>query len=190
MSRRTKYILIIAGVLVLAMALSGGWWLTRKNSADLPSAGSPALSNPSGTLAVDPSTLKQATDAQQQVVNLETLARSFAERYGSHSNQSDFENLEDLFPFMTERMSRDSQKYVADQRAKKEVAIAYSGTTTKALSAAFVERADNSAVMNVATQRREIGSNSATPRIYYQDLTLTFVKVGEQWKVDKAEWGR
>ena len=162
----------------------------RKNSAGLPSAGDPALSSSLGDSAVDPSTLKQATDVQQREVNLETLARSFAERYGSHSNQSDFENLEDLFPFMTEQMSKDSQKYVADQRAKKEVAIAYAGTTTQALSATFVERADNSAVINVATQRREIGSNSATPRIYYQDLTLTFVKVGEQWKVDGAEWGK
>lgn len=126
---------------------------------------------------------KEDTDKSNVLV----LTSSFAERFGSFSNQSDFQNIRDLFPFMTESMKNWAENYIEAQRAGMNVEIYY-GITTKAISRKFLDFSENSAKVLVSTQRRESTGAMTNERIVYQDMELELVKAGEEWKVDGAKW--
>lgn len=185
MSRRKKFIIIFIALVIVTLGL----WLIFSGDSDVlvKAPESPVVQTAKST--AEASNAAPATATEIQTASLESLARSFAERYGSYSNQSDFENLEDLYPFMTDKMRQYSQTYIAEQRARvgRDESI-YSGTTTRALNVTFVSRGDSTAVLNVATQRRESGAGLAEPKVYYQDLKLSLLKIGETWEVDEAEW--
>lgn len=122
--------------------------------------------------------------------SLRRLAAAFAERFGSFSNTSDFVNLSDLKAFMSPDMSAWADTYIADARARGRDSTVYFGVTTRALSAT-VESFDSdagTAVIRVATQRREDSGTSLESEVYYQDLMMDFVKIDDIWKADSAEW--
>jgi hypothetical protein len=119
----------------------------------------------------------------------EAVARSFAERFGSFSNQSDFENIIDLHPFMTAKMRVWADDYVEKTRGTTQAAAVYYGITTRALGSEILKQDAASAVIQVNTSRREIGGNLGETKEYLQNIELTLVKeAGDFWKVDKAEW--
>ena len=66
--------------------------------------------------------------------NLKGVARSFAERFGTYSNHSDFENIEHLIPYMSERMKKWAQKYLDEQREKTVDQSVYYGMITRTMS--------------------------------------------------------
>jgi hypothetical protein len=51
--------------------------------------------------------------------DLTIQARVFIERYGSWSNQSNFENFEDLMPYMTEKLKAETQNLIKQYQASK-----------------------------------------------------------------------
>ncbi|MDD5567195.1 MAG: hypothetical protein PHH01_03280 [Patescibacteria group bacterium] len=122
--------------------------------------------------------------------SLKATARSFAERFGTFSNYSDYENVEHLLPYMTQRMKKWANKYIEEQRAKPPYTGIYSGTTTKALSVktSSFEEAAGTAEFLVSTQRKESTGTTSNARIYYQDIKIKFVKEQSVWKVDEAWW--
>src|SRR3989338_3421724 len=61
------------------------------------------------------------------------ISRSFAERFGSFSNQSNFENVEGLKPFMTPAMRKWADTFVRDAAAKADPGAPYYGITTRTL---------------------------------------------------------
>ncbi len=115
---------------------------------------------------------------------LKQLAFSFAERYGSYSNEVNFKNLADLKPLMTLAMQ---QKVDAIIRAG-EAAGSYAGINTRALSSELVSSAGNKTAIMIKTQREKMTGSPVQAEIFYQDLLLNFVKAGEEWLVDGAEW--
>lgn len=119
--------------------------------------------------------------------NVLVLASSFAERFGSYSNQSDFQNIRDLFPFMTESMRNWAEGYVETQRINIS-SRTYIGVSTKALSRKFLSFSENEADVLVSTQRRESTGAMANENITYRDMELKLVKDGEEWKVDGVWW--
>lgn len=128
---------------------------------------------------------------EQTKTTLTRLAASFAERFGSYSNQSDYANFEDLYDFMTAAMKQWAEKMVAELRTRARGSNdIYFGITTKALSSSlsnFSETSSQAEVL-VKTQRREASGSTANARIYYQDIIIKFVKEKEVWKVDGAFW--
>ncbi len=124
------------------------------------------------------------------VLALQRLALLFAERYGSYSNQSNFANLEGLYPFMTERFAQQTQTSVAAERARERDTSVYFGVSTKALTVAtiaFQER-DGTALFNVTTLRTESVATTRNSRQYQQTLHITFLRSGTLWRVDQAAW--
>ncbi|MEK7648796.1 MAG: hypothetical protein AAB400_02645 [Patescibacteria group bacterium] len=121
--------------------------------------------------------------------DLASIALPFAERFGSYSNQSSYENLSDLLPFMTEDFKKWAQGKINEQLAKPYQPI-YQGVTTKALSYSMkmFDEQTGIAEMAVSTQRREMIGSPANTKIYNQDVTLKFVKSDDIWLVDRAEW--
>ncbi len=197
MSKRTKLIIVAVVVAVLAAAV----FLLFGKKAPAPKAEAPKEeAAPVGTLP-PVSTLPQTTitnvslpgeapppevSAQAAVVR---LSASFAERYGSYSNQGNFENLRDLFPLMTDRLKSATERLIVETQKTRDPSAAYFGVTTKAISSnveTFNEEAGTAKII-VSTQRAET-RGVGEPVVSYQDLVLELARVGKEWRFDRASW--
>lgn len=123
--------------------------------------------------------------------DLTRLASSFAERFGSYSNHSNFSNVIDLKVFMTEKMQRWADSYVAEQRKKNLSDAMYYGVTAKAIEKEVKEFDDNVGVASVlvTTRRREYsGSTINLSNTFNQAILIKFINENGAWKVDSATW--
>ncbi len=122
--------------------------------------------------------------------DLGKISMSFAERFGSFSNQSNYGNFTDLKILMTDSMKTWADKYVADLKSQPQNNNSYYGVITKAITFEVKKYDDavGQAEILVSTQRRESTEkiNGGTP--YSQNLTLSLVKVNGEWLFDKAYW--
>lgn len=191
MSRRTKIILgALLGVLFLAIAIIG---FIVNSSVFAPPSVSEKANTPAST--PPPSGASASIPAVVPIVspdgasNLEAIARSFAERYGSFSNQGNFENIEDLYPFMTASLRSDMEKTVADGRLRRDdAAQGYFGITTRALAGRVMEQSSRQAVVAITTQRRESTAEQLNAKVYNQDILITLLEEGGVWRVDRVSW--
>ena len=113
------------------------------------------------------------------------MAELFAERYGSYSNQGDYQNLRDLLAVMT-----------ADYRSRTEAFLetvsptpgaTYEGVTSVKISSEVRSSDESSAVVAVSLQQtRRVGAE--TPTIGYRSLRMELELVGDEWRVDSAAW--
>ncbi len=194
MSRRNK-ILIIVVLILVALALA--YWLfleprlrggeTEKTNVNAPL---PPLALPTGGTTVS-AVVPEVPSGEKLRSDISRLAAAFAERFGSYSNQGDFENLIDLKSLMTEKMQAWVDNFVAESKANQTDNEVYFGVTTKSVSSEIISLDETGGVarVKVSTQRREAsGTMSDNVRIYYQDLELNFNKIGGEWKVDEATW--
>lgn len=165
-------VLVVVIVIVAVVRLTGGDEENGKNAEGTPFT-APAATD------VKPATPPKEPDRQ----SAESLARFFVERIGSYSNQSKFQNVEDLKPLMTSRV-----QVWADGLKKQDTAGGYRGITTKALALEVVTwNPKQSAVMRVSTQRQEERDGEA-PRVYYQDAEINLVYQNDTWLVDGIYW--
>lgn len=198
MSRRAKIIIGIMLVLAVLFVIFLALWYSKRTSVsgNIPSAQAPQLGDTlgsrgkaNGQTTPTPPQMTQRSDQRPAALSLETAARSYIERYGTYSNQSDFENIEDLYEFMTDRLQNREQEYVENARAENTSRSGgYFGITTRIVSLSVLDRTDTRASIRASTQRYEVGGDLAAPRTYYQDIELELLKSGESWKVDRAEW--
>lgn len=208
MSRRTRNIII--AVILLALILLALWLLFGRREAGvpfLPAGETPDISKSLGGGQLDTTyggnvnrgrPVEQppaAEEEEEEPVQIDTrshltrLAAAFAERYGSFSNTSNFENLSDLTVFMSVSMTARTEQYVENARAEGSTSAEYFGITTRALSTevtALDETAGSAKVM-VQTQRQAV-SGSTGESVYYQEIMIEFVQEGGVWKVDAIEW--
>ena|SRR3989338_4692785 len=196
MSRRTK-IIIAAVFVVLIGALLFLWFRSRAavsipEPVQEPNGGAPSVPELSGApptpLSSNNTSVVSGTNESAPRAGVEAFSRSFVERYGSYSNQSDFENIENLYPFMTEKMQGSAEAFVMQERATQKRTQEYTGVTTRVLSTRIVTQSDSRATLTLKTQRTESGAALPAPRVYYQDIELSLVSEGGVWKVDEAKW--
>jgi hypothetical protein len=193
MSRRQKIFIVIAAILII---LGLFYWLflrpgltpqiatpqTNVNAAP------PPVALPSGTTVT--AVVPAASEEDKLKSDISRLAASFAERFGSYSNQGNFANLLDLKPMMTLKMQAWADNYIKQNQTGN--ASVYIGVTTKAISVSIksLDDAEGAADIVVGTQRQgSSGSMANAPTINYQTLELLFIKVNGEWKVDQATWG-
>lgn len=122
--------------------------------------------------------------------DLKRMAGSFAERFGSYSNQSDFSNVEDLLIFMTSEMKDWAEDFVNKSSRVGGDRSIYYGISTKAITEETLkyEKEEGRAEILVKTQRREATGTMANASSFYQDIVIEFKKEGAAWKVDSAIW--
>lgn len=134
--------------------------------------------------------LPPVSQEEQDKNNLLITAANFAERFGSYSNQGNFENIADLYPFMTSSLQDWSEGYVEKQIAERPDPSNYYGMTTKVLSNNFLvfENSTGYAKVKVSTQRREAVDSTENEKIFYQDAEIEFEKIGENWLIDGIWW--
>lgn len=122
--------------------------------------------------------------------DLTRMAASFAERFGSYSNQSGFANISDLEVFMTINMQQWSRNYIKEMKARQADNLIYYGITTMAITNELknFDEDEGQAEVLVKTQRRESVGSFENSKTFYQDITIFFAKENGIWKVDRAAW--
>ncbi len=122
--------------------------------------------------------------------DLSKMAMAFSERFGSYSNQSNYDNFIDLKIFMTDSMKAWADRYVDELRKQPSGSNVYYGISTKALTSEVIEFDEKSgeAEIIVTTQRRESTEKVDDNSSYLQKITITMVKVNGEWLVDTAYW--
>jgi len=195
MSRRNKIIIaVIVAIVVLLIIIGLTWWLNMRQQ---PEGGTvdtnQGLQIPAGLPNTPPGSVNtpEALLGEPELeANLKAIALTFAERFGSYSNQGNFSNLDDLRDIMTVRMKAWSDNYIATNKFLSEDGQDYYGVTTKALSVQVVNFDDSlgRAEVMATTQRQEAKGSTINPQVFYQDLKLNLVDSGDGWKVDRAEW--
>lgn len=122
-------------------------------------------------------------------LDLEDVASSFAERFGSYSNHSNHKNIEDLRYVMTESMRAWADDYLVEVRSKEHSDIYY-GVTTKAIGTTVESYDDDTgnAVIVVEVLKRESTGTMSNSKTDEAQLELVFKKEDGVWKVDAASW--
>ena len=118
--------------------------------------------------------------------SLQTLATSFVERFGSFSSESDFANIEDVYPLMSTSYQEEMEEVVAKSVAPAD----YYAITTRVLNIKIetLDEEAGTATVTVSTQREEAIADIQDVKVRYQTIVLTFVKENGIWKVDSALW--
>ncbi|MFH0873511.1 MAG: hypothetical protein V1846_01575 [Candidatus Komeilibacteria bacterium] len=168
---------IITIIVVIVLASFFIWWLiTQQQPRDV------VLTNQNNTAVTNsnsPETPVKAPEGGEAVV----AARNFAERFGSYSNQNPYDNIKQLFPLMTGRLSS------TFTTANTKPGDSYQGVESR-LIAIKVVQANAAVAQLVVTLQRSERNASLQPKVYYQDLALTLIKQANQWLVDAAEWSK
>ncbi len=116
------------------------------------------------------------------------IARLFATRFGSFSNQSDYGNINDLKIFMTDSMSTWADKYIADLRSQ-EYTGEYYGIITHPLTTKILSYDEKGGKVKVeVTTERQESKGEVLGVAYRQKMTLDLVKINNEWLVDNAVW--
>ena len=135
----------------------------------------------------EPEDVKKIPEAEPvQPSGLESLGKTFAERYGSYSNQSDFANLYDVLDLMSVSLRAETENFLENAVNSDD----YYGVTTRVLSIKVLslDEAAGQADLEISTQREESKGGPELSEIKYQILQLGCVKEGEVWKIQSARW--
>lgn len=188
MSIRSRYIIVLS--LTLVVLVTGGFACKRKEATNTAENANTAVNvNLANTNVATNVNAAPADPTAQTKQELGQIAMSFAERFGSYSNQNNFENIVDLKPFMSKRMQAWADQYVASGRAKSADTSIYYGVTTRALSSEVTQFNANGPVeFTITTQRREATGTTSNAKVSNQDLTIVFVREDGVWRVDEARW--
>lgn len=186
-------IIVAAGVLLLAtiVVLVVVWQKTLQTNS-LPEADQPLADNSTNsTVTVTTSTTD--TTVPETVVPVEqddrqaitATTRSFTERYGSYSSDTNFENVERSRYLMTEAMSKQADKVIKQGQASAEFTSVTSEVTSVTLTD-FADGATGATVEVAVRQKTIVGQQDPT----YQNVTarLTLKKVNNGWKIDTFRW--
>lgn len=196
-------LLILIGLLLLILIIYFGFF--KKTPTVVP-IGPVGPSTTTGQMPSGPSTgtttpgdrptnylkydLSQETPHVTNATDLEKIGMSFAERFGSYSNQSNYGNFTDLKIFMTDNMKAWVDTYIVDLKKNAVAGAGYSGWETRAITASasgFDDQAGTALVI-VTVERSastdQIGGGTAQTA----KLDLTFKKVNNDWLVDRAYW--
>lgn len=175
---------IAAVVLALGVGLPG---LLRKkstintNTAATNQTNTSTVTNTSGVTSSN--TNSSGTLSDEQVVT--NLALTFAERYGTVSNQNPNQNLIDASSLMTAQYRRLTLAGIRQVAAAKT----YEGTTTHAV-AVHIDKLTPGlrGTVIVTTSRQDFRGGRTDLAPYRQDLSLSVQVEDVTWHVDSAVW--
>jgi len=121
--------------------------------------------------------------------DIEKMAASFAERFGTYSNQANFSNMADLKIFMSRTMQAWADDYVVKQsKANNDI---YYGITTKAVTTEAKNFNDDEGQATVLVQTRRREATMTTGNVakgFNQSITINLIKEDGAWRVNSAYW--
>ena len=191
MTRRTRLTIVI--IIVLIALLIAGWILMSMRAP----SGSNQPSDSSQEEVIEETKpviqktesdeeLAQVTRERRQMADLNATAKTFVERYGSYSNEAEFQNLIDVFPLMTASFVETTQGFIDSSTLPEE----YYGVTTKVITvnSESLDEEAGTATLLLTTQKEEASGSVGNVNVRYQDIRLDMLKQGGVWKVNLASW--
>lgn len=195
MSTTLRNILIGIGILILIGVIGVIVYFTQVQQDEAPditgttdttTPGTTTTTTPSGEAGTptvtSPNTDTIPVDDENAALR---LARTVVERYGTFSNENNYENITSIQPFLTERFQNATNQLIAsDVRNEND---AYYGITTSVLSVDIVSSSDESATVRVITQRVEQREGEEN-NVFTQEAVARLDRVDTGWKVDAIDW--
>ncbi|MFH1632032.1 MAG: hypothetical protein ABIA47_03390 [bacterium] len=175
-----KTIEFVVAIAVLAVLILILWLIFRPEGVDqvddAVEVEEPVTEVDGGDLAVE----------EPVEITPQPVARSFVERLGSFSSESNYINVSDILPLATEGLQRRLLSIADEARATDN--SNYYGVSTRVLTMRVVEEGDESAILAMTTQRMESIDSPANTRVRYQEIELELINNGSGWLVDDFEW--
>jgi hypothetical protein len=114
------------------------------------------------------------------------IARTFVERFGSYSTESDYQNVEDVIALATIDFKDDLERMAIAARQSDNGL--YYGVSTSILTVSTESETDELATILFTTQREEATGSPGNMSLRNQDIIITLEKVGDGWLVAGFEW--
>ncbi len=181
-----KKIIIVIVILVL---IGGGiLFLTRQAKPSLEGG------NGQKSTEIDQGTKAETTEPTESEPVIDPLvslksrlgpqARSFIERYGSYSSDSNWENLKGLLGMMSQKLRVATQAQIAQDLIGEK---GFYGLTTKVISMELKDfDLENLAKFLASVQQRETKGNLTNS--LFKTVELIFIKEGGEWRVDEISF--
>ena len=180
-SKRKKIIWAIISALVILGILFLVWRLSEQGFGPGQEGNQneqPIFPTPSANFQYQPVAPSQ-TDIEFTVTS---LAKTYAERFGSWSTDNPGTNLKDLVPLSSKSMVDYLNIIEISYKAEE-----FSGITTKSLSFELISLENSQAKVLVKTQRVKTKAD-LSEEVLYQDIEISELKSGDKWLVNQATW--
>lgn len=130
--------------------------------------------------------LQQEKQSRVEASSVITLSKLFTERFGSYSNEANFQNIRDVIPLMSKKFAAATEKDLAT----KAIPVGIYGITTRVITVNVIlqDEASGTAITSLSAQRVEEKGSAQNPSTKYQDIRLMFVREAGVWKIDSADW--
>lgn len=127
--------------------------------------------------------------SNDQLDAIVTTANRFAERFGTYTNQDNFQNFQNLKIYATTNMQAWMDGFVQSQQKQfKDQNVAFFGVTTKALTSKVLSSRPDTIQILVNTERQEVTDQSEAPKVSYQNIIVEMDRVDNDWKVNFAQF--
>ena len=198
MNPRIRNAMIIVGILLLAVAVVLLLFFRPKAAAPVeePAAEQPATNTgltsspsvPTQTFPVNPLVPTVTTPpAPDERLAARQSAEIFAERYGSYSNQGDFQNLKDLLPSMTASFRAKTEALI-EANAGQVPPADYQGVTSVKFSSTLGDFDSDAGTATVIVTLQQTKTSATSTSVVYTTLTVSLKKENGEWKIDVAVW--
>lgn len=184
MNPRIKKLLIILLILLVLVGLFFGWWWWQKREQPVPESPIVTPQPPTTTIPdqqVQETLSQQISGKSEQEIgdyaSIVNNSRYFVERFGSFSTGAAWQNIDDIRTVVTSQVYTDLQSLRSSINQPNDNYL----LSTKSLAVKVESQTDNSAVVVVSTQKREVSGE--TERIFYQDISLQLMKQSDTWLI-------
>lgn len=180
-------VLIILGISLFLIIIS------RKNTTSAPGNSTPESGDntlpktgavpgvsvpgqPLEGLTVDPQPSEEAVKN-----SVKQLAKIFLERYGTYSSDNNYQNIRDVEDLVTGSL----WKKLSARLSVKVVATGFTGVTSRVITAEISDWGESAAKVSANLIRTE--EKGGTINSTQQTASVSLIKVGNEWLVDKFE---
>jgi hypothetical protein len=189
MERKRVIEIAIASVILLAFVFLA-WWMMRDSAIKTVVNEEKTQALPTtNTAEKTPKKIDPADVPRVQEVSAGTVARTFIERIGSYSSESDYQNVNDVLNIVTEELAARLEKDAKKARAQSPSNGGYYGISTSYVGAKNIKESEVAITLLVQTQREESFGSPGNSTVRYQTVEVTLVKEGQNWKVSEYTWG-
>ncbi|MBI4714227.1 hypothetical protein HY771_03540 [Candidatus Uhrbacteria bacterium] len=188
-----KMRLTVIGLIIIVLLLLLLWLLWFLFKSDESPSTEPSVETPQtteGTTESEPTLkeqqLKQEQDTRNQSAGAITIAKIFTERYGSYSNEANFQNLIDVLPLMTDTFAQETEVMIENSTLPET----YYGVTTIVLivNVEKMDEVNGTAEIRLNTQREIAKDSPQNVSVENQEILLELARIEGVWKVASADW--
>lgn len=204
MSKKTVYIILIslAVIILLAVVLIS---VKKPSSQNVPADAqqntgqqnnaSPLAKGDKGGFLEEQAvevTVKETDPKILEEESIKSFAKTFFERYGSFSSDSNYENFSSLRSLMTDKANKEMESYIEKLRNLEIKKLGngrteeFYGVTTKVLSVKVEQMMDLSAKVNISYQKQEKRGDKDIA-VSYGKAEMELVKEEGVWEVEGVD---